>query len=106
MTDDLDLCPNEFGLKELNGCPDKDGDGVADFEDKCPESKGLKNLKVVPIAMVTAYQTMKTNAPISPEWLKIKDVLRKRQTLMAMVSRIAKINVPMIAEVLQQEAVR
>lgn len=48
ISDDLDLCPNEFGLKELNGCPDKDGDGVADYEDKCPESKGLKEFKGCP----------------------------------------------------------
>lgn len=43
IIDELDLCPNAFGSKELSGCPDKDGDGVPDYLDKCPESKGLKD---------------------------------------------------------------
>lgn len=42
IIDELDLCPNAFGAKKLNGCPDKDEDGVADYMDKCPEIKGLK----------------------------------------------------------------
>lgn len=41
IPDKLDLCPNEFGLAEYNGCPDKDGDGVPDYKDKCPEVAGL-----------------------------------------------------------------
>jgi len=48
IPDELDLCPNAFGLKELNGCPDKDGDGVADYLDKCPEFKGLKEFAGCP----------------------------------------------------------
>lgn len=42
IEDGLDLCPNEFGLKEFNGCPDKDNDGVPDYLDKCPDIAGLK----------------------------------------------------------------
>lgn len=42
IVDELDLCPNEFGSKELNGCPDKDEDGIPDYLDKCPDKKGLK----------------------------------------------------------------
>jgi hypothetical protein len=30
-----------FGLKEFNGCPDTDGDGIEDSEDACPEVAGL-----------------------------------------------------------------
>ncbi|MCZ2100431.1 MAG: OmpA family protein [Chitinophagales bacterium] len=42
VPDDLDLCPFEFGLKALNGCPDRDGDGIPDYLDKCPDEAGLK----------------------------------------------------------------
>lgn len=42
VEDALDLCPNEYGLKEFNGCPDNDKDGVPDYMDKCPDLAGLK----------------------------------------------------------------
>jgi len=41
LEDDIDLCPDMSGPLELNGCPDKDGDGVADYKDKCPNYIGL-----------------------------------------------------------------
>jgi hypothetical protein len=31
-----DACPDVFGLAALNGCPDTDGDGIAD-NDACPD---------------------------------------------------------------------
>ena len=37
-----DDCPNEKGLKALNGCPDGDDDGVIDSKDKCPDQFGPK----------------------------------------------------------------
>jgi len=40
LTDDIDLCPQDPGPKELNGCPDSDADGIADYEDKCPQTAG------------------------------------------------------------------
>lgn len=36
-----DLCPDEFGIEEFDGCPDTDGDGIQDSEDACPEEFGL-----------------------------------------------------------------
>jgi outer membrane protein OmpA-like peptidoglycan-associated protein len=36
------------GKKELNGCPDKDGDGIADKDDACPDIKGLASMKGCP----------------------------------------------------------
>ncbi len=42
IANDLDLCPDVFGLKSLNGCPDSDGDGIPDFQDKCPNAVGSK----------------------------------------------------------------
>lgn len=41
VVDEEDLCPTEFGLVSLSGCPDKDTDGVPDKDDKCPDSPGL-----------------------------------------------------------------
>jgi outer membrane protein OmpA-like peptidoglycan-associated protein len=48
IPDKKDNCPNDFGLKELNGCPDKDKDGIADKEDDCPFVAGLKEFKGCP----------------------------------------------------------
>ena len=36
----LDLCPNEPGTLETDGCPDRDKDGIPDREDKCPDEPG------------------------------------------------------------------
>ena len=37
-----DECPDEYGVKENNGCPslDSDGDGVLNSEDNCPDEAG------------------------------------------------------------------
>jgi len=37
-----DECPDEFGVKENNGCPslDRDGDGILNDEDNCPDEIG------------------------------------------------------------------
>jgi hypothetical protein len=42
ITDKDDKCPTVAGPKENAGCPwpDTDGDGVLDKDDKCPEVKG------------------------------------------------------------------
>jgi hypothetical protein len=40
----------KFGLAALNGCPDTDGDGIADKDDACPEVAGLASLKGCPDA--------------------------------------------------------
>jgi hypothetical protein len=37
-----------FGLAALNGCPDTDGDGIADKDDACPDVFGLAALKGCP----------------------------------------------------------
>ena len=36
-----DKCPDVPGLKALNGCPDTDGDGITDASDLCPLVPGL-----------------------------------------------------------------
>ena len=40
VADRKDACPEIFGSKTLNGCPDRDGDGVGDATDKCPTQFG------------------------------------------------------------------
>ncbi|RYY14352.1 MAG: hypothetical protein EOO04_30340 [Chitinophagaceae bacterium] len=37
-----DICPDTKGVAAFKGCPDSDGDGVPDSEDKCPTVKGVK----------------------------------------------------------------
>jgi outer membrane protein OmpA-like peptidoglycan-associated protein len=48
--DKFDKCPDEEGPAENNGCPylDKDGDGVLDKDDKCPDVAGAKENKGCP----------------------------------------------------------
>lgn len=41
INDKEDLCPDIAGVAGLNGCPDTDGDGVTDSDDACPEVVGL-----------------------------------------------------------------
>lgn len=51
IADDYDKCPNEAGIKELDGCPkpvDTDGDGIADKDDACPSVAGIKELNGCP----------------------------------------------------------
>lgn len=35
-----DVCPNEKGLAEFDGCPDQDKDGIEDSKDKCIKDPG------------------------------------------------------------------
>ncbi len=49
VIDDNDKCPDVKGLASLQGCPDKDGDGITDGDDKCPDVKGLSKYNGCPI---------------------------------------------------------
>ncbi len=44
-----DKCPDTPGLAALQGCPDKDGDGIADGDDACPDKAGVAKYKGCPI---------------------------------------------------------
>ncbi|TAE74362.1 MAG: type IX secretion system membrane protein PorP/SprF [Bacteroidetes bacterium] len=48
VLDDNDGCPDVAGLKEFAGCPDKDGDGLPDTYDACPDEKGTKEMAGCP----------------------------------------------------------
>jgi OmpA-OmpF porin, OOP family len=43
-----DQCPDLAGLATLAGCPDKDSDGIADKDDKCPDVLGIAALMGCP----------------------------------------------------------
>ncbi len=44
-----DKCPDVAGLAALQGCPDRDGDGIADGDDKCPDVAGVAKYQGCPI---------------------------------------------------------
>lgn len=48
VSDKFDLCPDEAGTLENNGCPDRDKDGVPDRLDYCPDESGLKKYNGCP----------------------------------------------------------
>lgn len=50
IADKRDECPDTPGLKEFNGCPDTDGDGIPDKDDSCPDVPGVKELNGCPDA--------------------------------------------------------
>ena len=49
IVDSLDACPDIAGLAALQGCPDKDSDGIADKDDKCPDVAGLAKYQGCPM---------------------------------------------------------
>ncbi len=44
-----DKCPDVAGIAAFNGCPDKDGDGITDADDKCVDVKGIAKYNGCPI---------------------------------------------------------
>ena len=49
VVDSLDACPDVAGLEKFNGCPDTDADGIPDKDDKCPSVAGLARYQSCPI---------------------------------------------------------
>ncbi len=48
IDDEVDLCPDVAGLASLYGCPDSDGDNIPDGEDECPTEAGLVTMNGCP----------------------------------------------------------
>ncbi len=48
VLDIVDRCPDTPGIASLQGCPDKDGDGIADIDDKCPDVFGIARYQGCP----------------------------------------------------------
>ena len=49
VVDSLDRCPDDAGPAALKGCPDRDGDGIPDIDDKCPDVPGVAKYDGCPI---------------------------------------------------------
>ena len=49
VLDIVDRCPDIAGPASLQGCPDRDGDGIADIDDKCPDVFGVARYQGCPI---------------------------------------------------------
>ncbi len=49
IIDAEDECPDQAGPASLKGCPDRDGDNIADKNDNCPDVPGLAKYKGCPI---------------------------------------------------------
>ncbi len=49
VIDAEDRCPDVAGLASLQGCPDKDGDGITDTDDQCPAVAGLVKYHGCPV---------------------------------------------------------
>ena len=49
VADADDKCPDVAGTAALQGCPDRDGDGIADADDKCPDQAGIAKYQGCPI---------------------------------------------------------
>ena len=50
VPDAEDRCPDQPGPAELEGCPDRDGDGVPDIDDRCPDQPGPPQNDGCPLA--------------------------------------------------------
>jgi outer membrane protein OmpA-like peptidoglycan-associated protein len=49
IVDSLDRCPDMAGVASLQGCPDKDRDGITDADDKCPDVAGPARYNGCPV---------------------------------------------------------
>lgn len=49
IADDNDACPDQAGSAALKGCPDRDNDNIPDKDDACPDVPGLAKYKGCPI---------------------------------------------------------
>ena len=79
IVDEEDECPDVFGLKEFNGCPDTDGDKIPDHKDKCPNDpcpdgeetdeyyceNGCKVIKEKPVEPVEPVEPIETENPLA-----------------------------------------
>ncbi len=58
IVDAYDQCPEEKGSFATNGCPDSDNDGVEDVNDKCPNTPGVRANKGCPELSVESRGVM------------------------------------------------
>ncbi len=66
IPDDRDQCPDAPGPAELAGCPDRDGDGVPDYLDRCPDEKGPRELEGCPDTDGDGVPDIDDKCPLEP----------------------------------------
>ncbi|MDB4964967.1 MAG: OmpA-like Outer rane domain protein [Myxococcales bacterium] len=64
VVDGVDKCPDQPGPRATSGCPDRDDDGLADVADMCPDARGPIDNKGCPV-----YQKV----IIKPNKLELKE---------------------------------
>jgi outer membrane protein OmpA-like peptidoglycan-associated protein len=64
VVDSIDKCPDQPGPKATYGCPDRDGDGLADIADVCPDAAGPIDNRGCPV-----YQMV----VVKPDKLELKE---------------------------------
>ena len=52
LADADDRCPKDSGPAATLGCPDRDADGLADADDRCPDVPGIKDKAGCPVRRV------------------------------------------------------
>jgi OOP family OmpA-OmpF porin len=65
-----DACPELPGKLEFRGCPDSDGDGIADSEDSCPQQPGPAETHGCPVSKDTDGDGVPDDidrCPVDPE---------------------------------------
>ena len=66
VSDKKDACPDVPGLVELEGCPDRDSDGITDKKDRCPDVAGPMDLKGCPDTDGDGLVDMDDKCPETP----------------------------------------
>jgi type IX secretion system PorP/SprF family membrane protein len=63
IADQVDLCPEIKGVLSAKGCPDQDNDSIADNQDQCPTIAGLKEFNGCPDADKDGIEDSKDECP-------------------------------------------
>lgn len=66
LTDAVDECPDAFGSRELGGCPDNDNDGLVDKDDACPLLAGPASTKGCPDTDGDGFNDTVDDCPQTP----------------------------------------
>lgn len=72
VMDKLDRCPGIAGKAELFGCPDKDGDRIADYLDLCPDEPGSLAMNGCPDKDGDGVMDKQDECPTEPGAVKFK----------------------------------
>jgi type IX secretion system PorP/SprF family membrane protein len=63
IADQVDLCPEIKGVLSAKGCPDQDNDSIADAQDQCPTIAGLKEFNGCPDTDKDGIEDSKDECP-------------------------------------------